>query len=126
MNLVIVGVGSNIDPVENIEKAKQLISQKHTIVKSSGFIKTKPIGFKDQADFLNGGWLIKTSLSNKLFKQFLTGIEDKLGRVRNDNKDGPRTIDLDIVVWNGHLVDSEYYERDFLQTIVKELDNNIG
>ena len=125
MNLVIVGVGSNISPEENVQKAKELISEKHTIVKSSRFVKTKPIGYKDQADFLNGGFLIKTSLSQTLFKQFLNSIEDKLSRKRTDNKNGPRTIDLDVVIWNGNVVDSDYYQRDFLQTIVRELDSNI-
>jgi 2-amino-4-hydroxy-6-hydroxymethyldihydropteridine diphosphokinase len=125
LNLVIVGVGSNINPQENVQKAKELISQKHTIVKSSRFIKTKPIGYKDQADFLNGGWLVETSLSQRLFKLFLNGIEKKLGRVRTDNKSGPRTIDLDVVIWNGEVVDNDYYERDFLQTIVKDLDKTI-
>jgi len=126
LNLVIVGVGSNINPGENVQKAKELISEKYTIVKSSRFIKTKPIGYKDQDDFLNGGWLIQTSLSQMLFKQFLNGIEDKLGRKRTDNKNGPRAIDLDVVIWNGNVVDNDYYERDFLQIIVKELDSNIA
>lgn len=126
MNLVIVGVGSNINPGENVQKAKELISEKYTIIKSSRFIKTKPIGYKDQDDFLNGGFLIETSLEQHLFKQFLNDIENRLGRIRTDDKNEPRTIDLDIVIWNGNVVDSDYYERDFLQTIVKELDKNIA
>ncbi len=126
LNLVIVGVGSNIDPHKNIRKAKELISKEYIIVKSSRFIKTKPIGYEDQPDFLNGGWLIKTDLTQGLFKQFLKGIEDKLGRIRTENKYGPRTIDLDIVLWNGVVLDNDYYDRGFLKSIVKELDNNNG
>jgi len=126
LNLVIVGVGSNINPGDNVQKAKELISEKYAIIKSSRFIKTKPIGYKDQDDFLNGGFLIETSLEQHLFKQFLNDIENRFGRIRTDNKNEPRTIDLDIVIWNGNVVDSDYYERDFLQTIVKELDKNIA
>jgi len=126
LNLVIVGVGSNINPGDNVQKAKELISEKYIIIKSSRFIKTKPIGYKDQDDFLNGGFLIETSLEQHLFKQFLNDIENRLGRIRTDDKNEPRTIDLDIVIWNGNVVDSDYYERDFLQTIVKELDKNIA
>ncbi|NIP39373.1 MAG: 2-amino-4-hydroxy-6-hydroxymethyldihydropteridine diphosphokinase [Candidatus Dadabacteria bacterium] len=125
MNRVIVGVGSNINPAENVRRAKQLISEQHTIVKSSHFIKTKPIGFKEQDDFLNGGWLVNTSLDQKSFKKFLNFIEDKLGRKRTRNKYGPRTIDLDILIWNGSVVDDDYYERDFLRVVVKELDDSI-
>lgn len=122
MNTVIVGVGSNINPHENVQRAKELISEKHAIIKTSRFIKTKPIGYKNQGDFLNGGWLIETNLNQILFKQFLNDIEDKLDRIRTNNKNGPRTIDLDIVIWNGSVVDNEYYEREFLQTIANELD----
>jgi len=122
LNTVIVGVGSNINPHENVQRAKELISEKHAIIKTSRFIKTKPIGYKNQDDFLNGGWLIETNLNQILFKQFLNDIEDKLDRIRTNNKNGPRTIDLDIVIWNGSVVDNEYYEREFLQTIANELD----
>jgi len=53
-NTVVVGVGSNINPKDNIEKAKNYISSDHKLLKSSNFIKTKPIGYKNQDDFLKG------------------------------------------------------------------------
>ena len=48
-------------------------------------------------------------------------IEDKMGRDRTAPKFGPRNIDLDIVVWNGEIVDDDYYTRDFLQKSVREI-----
>jgi 7,8-dihydro-6-hydroxymethylpterin-pyrophosphokinase len=44
-----------------------------------------------------------------------------MGRDRTAPKFGPRNIDLDIVVWNGEIVDNDYYTRDFLQKSVDEI-----
>jgi 7,8-dihydro-6-hydroxymethylpterin-pyrophosphokinase len=41
--------------------------------------------------------------------------------VKTENKNGPRCIDLDIVVWNRKVIDRDFYDRDFLQTVVLEL-----
>ncbi|HSG31116.1 MAG TPA: 2-amino-4-hydroxy-6-hydroxymethyldihydropteridine diphosphokinase [Thermodesulfobacteriota bacterium] len=122
MNRVIVAIGSNINPYENVKRAKELISLQHKVIRSSKFIMTKPIGYTAQDDFLNGGLLVHTNFDKKPFKSYLRDIEDKLGRERTENKYGPRTIDLDILIWNGTVVDKDYYDRDFLQSIVKELD----
>lgn len=122
MNRVIVAIGSNINPYENVKRAKELISLQHKVIRSSKFIMTKPIGYTAQDDFLNGGLLVHTNFDKKPFKSYLRDIEDKLGRERTENKYGPRTIDLDILIWNGTVVDKDYYDRDFLQSIVRELD----
>ena len=121
LNTVVVGIGSNINPKDNIEKAKNYISSDHKLLKSSNFIKTKPIGYKNQDDFLNGALLVKTALCLETFKDYLKNIENNLGRHRTDNKNGPRTIDLDILLWNGDVVNVDYYEREFLQKVVNDL-----
>jgi 2-amino-4-hydroxy-6-hydroxymethyldihydropteridine diphosphokinase len=121
VNEVIIGVGSNIDPQNNIEKAKQLIAQKHLLRKASSFIETKPIGCKNQDNFLNGAFLIETEMDTPTLKSWLKTLETQLGRVKTENKNGPRTIDLDIIVWNKEIVDSEVYERDFLINSINEL-----
>ena len=121
LNTVVVGVGSNINPKDNIEKAKNYISSDHKLLKSSNFIKTKPIGYKNQDDFLNGALLVKTALCLETFKDYLKNIENNLGRQRTNHKNGPRTIDLDILLWNGDVVNVDYYEREFLQKVVSDL-----
>jgi 2-amino-4-hydroxy-6-hydroxymethyldihydropteridine diphosphokinase len=90
-------------------------------VKVSSFIKTKPIGIENQSEFTNGAVKIKTSLSREDLTVLLKAIEDQMGRDRTAPKFGPRNIDLDIVVWNGEIVDDDYYTRDFLQKSVNEL-----
>lgn len=121
LNKVVIGVGSNIDPENNIKKAEQTLAQNHILIRSSSFIETEPIGYKNQDNFLNGAFLIETEMDTPTLKSWLKTLETKLGRVKNTNKNGPRTIDLDIIVWNGEIVDDEVYERDFLKTSIKEL-----
>lgn len=123
MNTVIIGIGSNINADENISKMLELLSAEVEIIKVSSFIKTKPIGIENQPDFINGAVKIKTVLVRKELKLICKEIEDKLGRDRTTPKFGPRTIDLDIVVWNGKVVDEDYYTRDFLQNSVEELNS---
>lgn len=121
MNTAAVGVGSNIDPGNNIRKAKKHISEDHSLIRSSSFVKTKPIGYEDQDDFLNGAFLVRTSLKKKEFINYLKGLENKLGRIRTRNKNGPRTIDLDVVIWNDKIIDQDCYKRDFLKNCLNEL-----
>jgi 2-amino-4-hydroxy-6-hydroxymethyldihydropteridine diphosphokinase len=117
----IIGIGSNIDAEKNIHEMLQILAEKVDILKVSSFIKTKPIGIENQSEFTNGAVKIKTSLSREDLNVLLKGIEDKMGRDRTAPKFGPRNIDLDIVVWNGEIVDDDYYTRDFLQKSVNEL-----
>ena len=125
MNRVVVGVGSNIRPKENIRKARTKISQTYRLIKESTFVETDPVGIEDQPNFINGAFLIETSLNTEQFKQWLFDLEDKLERDRKGHKYGPRTIDLDIVVWNGEVVDSDLYNRDFLKNAVLEVQPDL-
>jgi len=120
-NDVIVGLGSNIDPRGHIEKAIALIEKKFTRVTQSPLLKTTPLGFSDQDDFINGAVRFLTDLNPAELKIWLRNIENALGRVRTENKNGPRTIDLDILVWNGELIDVDIPTRDFLQLSIEAL-----
>ena len=121
MNTVAIGVGSNIDPNENISKAKRYISKDHALIGSSRFVITKPVGYEEQDDFMNGAFLVKTYLDKEDFITYLKALENKLGRIRTHNKNGPRTIDLDVVIWNNKIIDQDCYEREFLKNCLNEL-----
>lgn len=121
MNTVIVGIGSNIEAEKNIPQMLEILKTKVTVLQVSSFLKTNPIGIIDQPDFTNGAVKIKSDLNRKNLNKLLKGIEDELGRDRTNPKFGPRCIDLDIAVWNGEIVDDDYYTRDFLQKSVDEL-----
>lgn len=121
INSVIIGIGSNINAEENISKMLEILALHMDVLRVSTMLKTKPIGIEDQPDFTNGAVKIQTSLDEKELNRLLKKIEDQLGRDRSAPKFGPRTIDLDIVVWNGEIVDKDYYTRDFLQKSVQEV-----
>jgi 2-amino-4-hydroxy-6-hydroxymethyldihydropteridine diphosphokinase len=121
VNTAVVGVGSNLNAPQNIALAKEALSREHRLDKESAFVKTPPIGFSEQPDFLNGAFLVSTELSVNDFKKYLKNLENRLGRVRTGNKYGPRAIDLDIVVWNGTIVNKDFYERDFVRKTAMEV-----
>jgi len=121
MNIAILGIGSNIEPAANIKAAKDLLIKEQIFMGESKFQTTAPIGFVHQADFFNGAFMVASELDIEKFRIYLRLVESRLGRVRAENKDGPRTIDLDLAVWNGEIVDFEFYRREFLRKAVLEL-----
>ncbi len=125
MNQAIIAFGSNIEPAQNIQNAKAKLLYHVRLLTESKIAQTKPIGIEKQPDFLNGGWLIETDLLQDNLIQILKTIEDSLGRDRSAPKFGPRPIDLDLIVWNNIIVDSDVYTRDFLRTEVTELLPNL-
>ena len=125
MNKVILGLGSNIDPENNIKKAKELITQKFTVLGKSQFTQTKPIGYLNQDDFINGTIYIETALTLNKLKTVLKTIEQELGRSASTIKSGPRTIDIDIIVFNEQVVDQDFYTRDFLKKSTLEIIPNL-
>jgi 2-amino-4-hydroxy-6-hydroxymethyldihydropteridine diphosphokinase len=121
INQAVIGVGSNIDPQANIERAVAEIGKAHRVTAVSQWVRTKPVGFVDQPDFLNGAIRIETTFDLPQLRAWLRELESLLGRVRTDNKSGPRTIDLDVVVWNGRVIDEDFHRRDFLRKAVLEV-----
>lgn len=99
---VYLGVGSNIgDSEANIESAVRMIkeSEYNKDVTISNLIKTKPYGYKEQDDFLNGAISLKTFMEPNELLCFLQKIEEELKRIRKIHW-GPRTIDLDVLLYD--------------------------
>lgn len=68
-------------------------------------------------DFINGVVLLRTSLQLDFLKQELRCIERWMERELTCLSRGSRGIDLDIVVWNGEVVDTDFYRRAFLREL---------
>jgi len=118
MNRTVIGVGSNIDPDTNIPKAKLELTKQFRVLAESQVVETAPVGYVHQANFRNGTVLLETPLSRGEVTKILKGIEGTLGRESGGKRFGPRTIDLDVVVWNGQVVDPDFYTRNFLRNAV--------
>ena len=108
MNQAIIAVGSNIDPDTNIAKAREILARDFEVIAETDFVSTKPVGYTQQPDFLNGAVFVRTDLKLEPLRQHLKQIEDTLGRRRGVLTFGPRTVDLDIVVWNGKLLAPDF------------------
>jgi len=121
MNKAIIGLGSNINPTENIKKARALLKAQFHLLQESSYVQTKPFGYTQQDDFINGCAYIETPLNEIELKARLKALEKELGREVSPIKFGPRTIDMDIVIFNDRVVDQDFYRRDFLKQAVLEL-----
>ncbi len=117
----LISVGSNIDPQRHIDQARAILTRECRLIASSTIIETMPVGYQNQANFLNGAFLVATSLDREAFRAYLKRIEDRLGRVRGPIKSGPRTLDLDIVAWDGRVVDAESLTHDYVRIPVDEV-----
>jgi 2-amino-4-hydroxy-6-hydroxymethyldihydropteridine diphosphokinase len=129
-----IGIGSNILPEKNIEKAVSLLSQKVTIIDISTFYLTKPLGMPDQPLFYNGAAHVDTDDGPLDLKfHILRDIEKKLGRIRSADKSSPRTIDLDILLYDRIVMndgvlkipDPDILERPFLALPLYELSRDM-
>lgn len=102
-----IGIGSNLgDRKKNIENAIAMLGEKCMMIRCSSLYETEPVGFNDQPWFLNCVVEIDTDIEPLVLLGFLQGIEQKLKRVRTI-KNGPRTIDLDILCYGNHLINNE-------------------
>jgi len=99
--IAFIAVGSNIEPQKNILAALMALQQEVHIVASSTFYRTEAIGRPDQPKFVNGVWCIDTDLpAAQMGHEVLKSVEARLGRVRAEDRFAPRTIDLDLVLYN--------------------------
>tara|TARA_Y100000590_G_scaffold62434_1_gene66775 strand:+ start:7299 stop:7793 length:495 start_codon:yes stop_codon:yes gene_type:complete len=105
----LIGIGSNLgSPVENCRKAVASLceSEEINVIKQSSLYESEPIGKKNQPWFVNTVIEIQTSLSPERLLKKLLNIEQQFGRTRNE-KWGPRIIDLDILDYDGRIINSE-------------------
>jgi 2-amino-4-hydroxy-6-hydroxymethyldihydropteridine diphosphokinase len=102
---IFIAIGSNIEPERHIklglEQLQTLVG--FTLLAVSSWYQTRPWGVEDQADFLNLVVAGKTTLSPHKLLTATQHIENVLGRIRWQ-ANGPRTIDLDLLLYGDHLI----------------------
>lgn len=125
-NTAIVALGSNINAEQNFNSSLDHLQKLGFLMQRTAFIKTKPLKFEEQPEFLNGAVLMNTQKSLPELKMHLKQIEAILGRVRTDNKNAPREIDLDVLTYNGFLIDEDIAELPFLIDLVQQLAPEIA
>jgi 2-amino-4-hydroxy-6-hydroxymethyldihydropteridine diphosphokinase len=95
---------------ENLEKAAAFIEDRcGKILRRSGLYETAAWGIETQPDFLNQVLELETRLSPEELLIGLLDIEKEMGRIRGE-KFGPRTIDLDILLFGSHIMQTPLLE----------------
>jgi len=103
----VIALGSNIDePEMQVNRAfDEIAAMPQTkLVAKSRLHRTKPVGYANQPDFVNACALVETGLAPRALLDNLLDLEKQHGRVRTI-RNGPRTLDLDIVLYADKVVD---------------------
>jgi 2-amino-4-hydroxy-6-hydroxymethyldihydropteridine diphosphokinase len=128
-----VGLGGNLgDRESTIRRALALLGERPgvEILLVSTLRETAPVGFVDQPAFLNGAAMLETTLDPASLLAELLAVELELGRERRGQRNGPRTIDLDLLLHGDLSVDvpgvcvphPRLHERAFALEPLAELD----
>jgi len=127
---LIIAIGSNLnDPLTNLDLARQLLSEKFTLIAQSRIYTSQAVDYEAQPDFFNQVLEYQLpALSPDEVMRWLLGTEMTMGRIRDISR-GPRIIDLDIIFWgiethHTKLVDvphPRWLERSFVIRPIQEL-----
>jgi 2-amino-4-hydroxy-6-hydroxymethyldihydropteridine diphosphokinase len=134
--LAYVGLGSNLDdPVAQVRAGLRALSalDDTRVECSSSLYRSEPVGLKEQPDFVNAACRLRTSLAPARLLQDLLLIERTHGRVRGLQTGGPRTLDLDLLLYGQEthhapdliLPHPRLHERAFVLYPLLELDPDL-
>lgn len=112
MNAAFLCVGGNIgDRLANIQEAKrQLMGMGCDLETESAIYQTKAWGVAEAPDYYNQILKISTNLNAEALMMGLLEIEKKMGRIRGDNRNASRTMDMDILFFNQEVINSDLLE----------------
>ena len=135
--LAYIGLGANLgDRRASLDEALARLDAEPGIEVAavSSFRETDPVGVVDQPRFLNGAAALETTLAPRELLDRLLAVERSLGRERTGPRFGPRTIDLDLLLYGDETIDEpgltvphpRLYERRFVLEPLVELDSSLA
>ncbi|MEN3028517.1 MAG: 2-amino-4-hydroxy-6-hydroxymethyldihydropteridine diphosphokinase [Aquificaceae bacterium] len=133
MPLCYIAFGSNLgDRVASVVRALELMKEHGTIKRVSQLYLSQPWGKEDQPEFLNGVLEYETELDPIRLLEKLKKIEESCGRKPRERW-GPREIDLDILLYENHVVMLSFLriphlhllERDFFLFPLLEINPHL-
>lgn len=135
IQIAYIGLGSNLDdPIHHVQQGLDDIRQidKTILVHHSSLYRTPPLGPEGQDDYINAVALIETELAPLTLLDTLQAIEHSHKRDRTVERWGPRTLDLDILLYGDSKVDlprlrvphSEMHKRGFVLMPLLEIAPN--
>jgi 2-amino-4-hydroxy-6-hydroxymethyldihydropteridine diphosphokinase len=118
---VYLDLGSNVEADSNLPRAVMLLREAGHVEAVSSVWETESVGY-DGPNFLNACVLMRSHLSPAEFKErIIRPIESKMGRVRGKDKNAPRPIDIDIVLFDETPHNAQTWEHAFVIVPLAEL-----
>ena len=108
MTLAYIAVGSNLaNPVLQAQQAIEALKllPQSTFIAASSLYSSTPMGPQDQPEYINAIVAIDTQLAPLALLDCTQGIEQQQGRERKAERWGPRTLDLDIILYGDQVID---------------------
>lgn len=132
MNIVFLGIGTNLGNRENNLKEAVARIEEHIgpVLKSSSVYETEPWGFQSGDEFLNMVVKVETKLIPAGLLERILMVESLLGRVRGEKQYSSRVIDIDILLYEGMVIDEKslkiphpmMHERKFVLVPLCEIE----
>ncbi|MBN2451334.1 MAG: 2-amino-4-hydroxy-6-hydroxymethyldihydropteridine diphosphokinase [Lentisphaeria bacterium] len=125
---VLIGIGSNECPERFVPRAVRLLRERFGDVRTSTFYRTRPLGGREQPDYVNGVAAVRSVLSPAAVRHQLRDIEAGCARRRDpEDRFASRTLDLDLLLYGSlsspadDLPAADLLERDFCLLPAAEL-----
>lgn len=131
-----VGLGSNLaDPPAQLRAAVAALGRlpQTQVAACSSFYRSAPVGLADQPDFINAACRLHTALAPEALLEALLAIERAHGRVRVGERGGPRTLDLDLLMYGTEIRHTDMlvlphprlHERAFVLAPLAEIEPDL-
>ena len=131
-----IGLGSNLDdPARQIRAGMTALARlaETRVEVCSSLYRSAPVGRQDQPDFVNAVCRVRTGLAPAALMHDLLEIESQHGRERHGEKGGPRTLDLDLLLYGAEAIHSaaltvphpRLHERAFVLYPLSELEPDL-
>jgi len=136
MTRVYIGIGSNLQqPIRQVQHALSALASLTDcqFIAQSRLYRSAPMGPQDQPDFINAVAALETTVSAHALLASLHAIEQAQGRTRNGERWGPRTLDLDILLFGEECINQPelqvphpgLHERNFVLYPLHEIAPNL-
>ncbi|UYN89293.1 MAG: 2-amino-4-hydroxy-6-hydroxymethyldihydropteridine diphosphokinase [Anaerolineales bacterium] len=123
--LAYIGLGSNIKPEANLKQAAQALAAagqpgNTRLTAVSSVWKSPPLG-SEGPQFLNAAAELHTQLGADELRSHLRSLEAAQGRLRSEDRNAPRTLDLDLLLYDGQEMDRDIWDAAHIAAPLSEL-----
>lgn len=121
MNTAYIMLSSNDFPVQNLDRAIEILADHFEVADQSSVLVTKPVGALYKADFQNMALKIFSDDNADDTIAIFKMIEQTLGRTTESKLNGLIPMDIDLILWNDRVVHPDYERFDFVKKCIDEI-----